>query len=299
MTAAELRSVRKQFGPVVALDNVDLSIRPGELVSLLGSNGAGKTTAVRVLLGLTKPTSGMARIFNNDPRNRSARTNVGAMLQVARIPETLRVREHIQLFSSYYPNPLPFPEIVRAASLNGIEHKLFGDLSGGQKQRVLFGLAICGNPKLLFLDEPTVGLDIQARRAFWDVVRDFVRRGGSALLTTHYLEEADALSDRVVVIDKGKVIAEGTPSDLKQRTTGRRIRCSTTLSLPTIREIAGVTDARSNGLSIEILSKQPERTVRELLALDTELSGLEITSAGLDDAFLSIIHDEKQEVAAV
>ncbi len=141
------------------------------------------------------------------------------MLQVARVPETLRVREHIDLFSSYYPHPLPMAEIISAAGLQGIENRMFGALSGGQKQRVLFALAICGDPDLLFLDEPTVGLDVHARRGMWAQIRALLSRGKTILLTTHYLEEADALADRIVVINHGRVIANGTPAEIKQNTT--------------------------------------------------------------------------------
>ena len=148
------------------------------------------------------------------------------MLQTARVPETLRVREHIALFSAYYPKPMPFADIVAAAGLAGIESRKFGELSGGQKQRVLFALAICGDPDLLILDEPTVGLDVEARRAMWTQIRAFVTRGKSVLLTTHYLAEAEALADRVIVIDRGRIIAEGTPDEIKSRAAGKRIRCS-------------------------------------------------------------------------
>src|SRR5262249_23019556 len=146
---AELNNVTKQYGPVVALRGVDLAIQPGELVALLGPNGAGKTTAVRILLGLTRADSGTATIFGHQPATREAKLRRGALLQVAKVPETLRVREHIELFSSYYERPLPIAETIAAAGLRGIENRLFGDLSGGQKQRVLFALAICGNPALL------------------------------------------------------------------------------------------------------------------------------------------------------
>jgi ABC-2 type transport system ATP-binding protein len=139
------------------------------------------------------------------------------MLQVARVPETIRVREHIELFSSYYPKPLKFAETIAAAGLGGVEQRLFGELSGGQKQRVLFALAICGNPDLLFLDEPTVGLDVSARRGLWKHIREYVARGGSVLLTTHYLDEADALANRIAVIDGGRIIAQGTPAEIKER----------------------------------------------------------------------------------
>jgi ABC-2 type transport system ATP-binding protein len=217
MPVAELKAVTKRYGPVDALRGVDLTIQPGELLALLGPNGAGKTTAVRILLGLTQPDSGRATIFDRDPGARAAKLRRGALLQVARVPETLKVREHIELFSSYYPNPLALAETLDAAGLTGIENRLFGDLSGGQKQRVLFALALCGNPDLLFLDEPTVGLDVEARRALWTRIRAFVNRGGSVLLTTHYLEEAEALANRIAVISQGRIVAEGSPNAIKSR----------------------------------------------------------------------------------
>src|ERR1022692_3084592 len=217
MSVAELRSVTKRYGPVEALRGIDLTIAPGELVALLGPNGAGKTTAVRILLGLAQPTSGQTTVFGRPPASHEAKLRRGALLQGAKIPETLRVREHIELFSSYYEKPMPLQETIAAAGLKGIENKLFGDLSGGQKQRVLFALAICGNPDLLFLDEPTVGLDVEARRAVWARIRGFVARGGSVLLTTHYLDEADALARRIVVINQGRIVAEGTPAEIKTR----------------------------------------------------------------------------------
>jgi ABC-2 type transport system ATP-binding protein len=223
MSVAELRGVTKRYGAVDALRGIDLSIAPGELLALVGPNGAGKTTAVRILLGLAAPTSGEATVFGHHPASRAARLRRGAVLQVARVPETLKVREHIELFSCYYPKPLPIAETIAAAGLGGMENRLFGDLSGGQKQRVLFALAICGNPDLLFLDEPTVGLDVESRRALWARIRGFVERGGSVLLTTHYLEEADALAQRVAVIDRGRIAAEGTPAEIKAQTRTSRL----------------------------------------------------------------------------
>ncbi|MEO8381509.1 MAG: ABC transporter ATP-binding protein [Acidobacteriota bacterium] len=215
MIAAQFTSVRKNYGQVEALRGLDLEIRQGQLLALLGANGAGKTTAVRLLLGLAKPTSGDVRVFGGDPRDAGTRTRLGAVLQSARVPETLRVREHIHLFSSYYPTPMPMAEVIEAAGLQGLERRKFGELSGGQQKRVLFALAICGNPDLLVLDEPTTGLDVEARRALWKQIRAFVARGKAVLLTTHYLAEAEALADRAIVIHQGKVAAEGTPSELK------------------------------------------------------------------------------------
>ena len=217
--AAVLSSVSKSYGAQLALDRVNLHVASGELLALLGPNGAGKTTAVKLMLGLLKPDQGTVRVFGGDPRETRHRQRTGAMLQVGRIPETMRVREHIDLFSSYYPHPLPMAEVIGTAGLQGIENRLFGELSGGQKQRVLFALAICGDPDLLFLDEPTVGLDVHARRAMWAQIRTLLERGKSILLTTHYLEEADALAHRVIVIHHGRVIANGTPAEIKRDTS--------------------------------------------------------------------------------
>ncbi|MES1256957.1 MAG: ABC transporter ATP-binding protein [Acidobacteriota bacterium] len=214
-----MSGVTKAYGAIPALRQLDLKIERGELLALLGPNGAGKTTAVKILLGLARPDTGNATIFGCDPASHEAKLRRGALLQVARVPETLKVREHIQLFSSYYPNPLPFAETIAAAGLAGLENRLFGELSGGQKQRVLFALALCGNPELLFLDEPTAGLDVEARRGLWSRIRAFVARGGSVLLTTHHLDEADALANRVAVISKGRIVEEGTPAQIKARTS--------------------------------------------------------------------------------
>ncbi len=283
-----LSGVSKSYGSIPALRDVSLSIEPGELVALLGPNGAGKTTAVKLLLGLLPPTSGVARVFGADPRDAANRRRTGAMLQIARVPETLRVREHIDLFSSYYPAPMPYREVIDAAGLHGVEERKFGDLSGGQRQRLLFALAICGNPDLLILDEPTVGLDIEARRGMWTQIRALLGRGKSVLLTTHYLEEADALADRVIVIDRGTIIAEGTPDQIKQRAAGKRIRCRTSLSVEDVRAIPFVATVDADADALVIGTPASDIVIRELLARDPALSNLEITSAGLEEAFLAL-----------
>jgi ABC-2 type transport system ATP-binding protein len=291
MIVASLEGVNKNYGAVRALRGVNFRVRAGEVVALLGPNGAGKTTAVKLLLGLLQPNSGKARVFGGDPVNPENRTRTGAMLQVGRVPETLRVREHIDLFSTYYRNPMPAAEVLAAAGLEKLNDRKFGDLSGGQKQRVLFALAICGNPDLIFLDEPTVGLDVEARRMLWDEIRRMVDRGKTVLLTTHYLQEADALADRVAVINKGEIIAEGTPAEIKAQTAGKRIRCITTLSLGLLRQIPGVTEVKEDREAVEIHAAEAESIVRELLARDARLSGLEVTSAGLEEAFLALTQD--------
>src|ERR1700690_2759776 len=230
LIVASLEGVNKNYGDIRALRGVDFRVRAGEVVALLGPNGAGKTTAVKLLLGLIQPNAGKVRVFGGDPTNPENRMRTGAMLQVGRVPETLRVREHIDLFSSYYEKPMATADVLAAAGLEKLGDRKFGDLSGGQRQRVLFALAICGDPDLLFLDEPTVGLDVEARRSLWDEIRNLVARGKTVLLTTHNLEEADALADRVIVLNRGAVIAEGPPAEIKAKTSGRRIRCVSRLS---------------------------------------------------------------------
>jgi ABC-2 type transport system ATP-binding protein len=288
---ASLEAVSKNYGEVRALRNVNFTVRAGQVVALLGPNGAGKTTAVKLLLGLMPPNSGKTRVFGGDPTNPQNRMRTGAMLQVGKVPETLRVREHIDLFSSYYPKPMPLEEVLAAAGLEKLRDRKFGDLSGGQRQRTLFALAICGNPDLLFLDEPTVGLDVEARRALWEEIRRLIDRGKTVLLTTHYLEEADALADRIAVINQGEIIAEGTPAEIKAQTSGKRIRCITTLSLASLLQIPGVTDARQDREAVEIHAREAEPVARALLVRDPSLSGLEITSAGLEEAFLALTQD--------
>jgi ABC-2 type transport system ATP-binding protein len=294
MPVAWLQGVSKTYGSLQALSNVDLSVRPGELLAMLGPNGAGKTTALRMLLGLSKPSRGTVRVFGRDPVDSDARVRTGAMLQVAKVPETLRVKEHIHLFSSYYPKPLPLPEVLAAAGLEEIKNRPFGELSGGQKQRVLFALAICGDPDLVFLDEPTVGLDVEARRLLWAEIRRLIARGKSVLLTTHYLQEADELADRVLVIDHGSIIAEGTPSEIKSRTAGRRIRCITRLSLDCIRKMPGVLHVCRDREAWEIQATEAEPALRELLK-DSTISGIEVTSAGLEEAFLALTRENNRE----
>jgi ABC-2 type transport system ATP-binding protein len=289
---ATLTGVTKRYGnasaPTFALDRLNLALRPGEIVALLAPNGAGKSTAIKLLLGLIAPTSGSARVFGSNPREAITRTRVGAMLQVSRITEMLKVREHLDLFRSYYPNPLPIPDILRIAQLQGIEDRLFGQLSGGQKQRVLFALALCGNPDLIFLDEPTVGMDIEARRGLWAEIRVLSALGKTVLLTTHYLEEADALADRIIVINKGRVICEGTPAEIKRNSGGRRIRCHTTLSSEVLKTLPTVTGVERSGEATIVTAINAENVVREMLLRDQALSGLEIASPALEDAFLAL-----------
>lgn len=293
---ASLTGVTKKFEDITALHNVNLNVRAGELLGLLGPNGAGKTTAVRLMLGLSKPQLGQVSVFGRDPRTASARGRIGAMLQVAKVPETLKVREHIELFRSYYPNPLSLQAALEAAGLEGMEDRLFGALSGGQKQRVLFALAICGNPDLLFLDEPTVGLDITTRLLIWQQIRNLIQQGRTVVLTTHYLEEVDALADRVVVLNHGAIVAEGTSAEIKSRTSQRKIRCVTRLRRSEIENIPSVSGVNEQESRMEILTSQVEPVLRKLFVLDPDLTGLEVCNSSLEDAFLKIVDNKADAV---
>lgn len=308
---ASLNAVTKRYkNDVLALDNLSLSLRAGEILSLLGPNGAGKSTAVRLLMGLSAPTSGHVSIFGRDPRVAANRLRTGVMLQVGRAPDNLKVREHIEIFRGYYPQPMSSAELIQAAGLQGLENRLFGQLSGGQKQRVLFALALAGDPDLVFLDEPTVGLDIEARRGMWTQIRALAQRGKTILLTTHYLEEADALSNRIAVIAKGRLVCEGTPAEVKamgasrvltckpdapdhlQRSASdpsvRIIRCVTSLTADILLHMPGVSHVDAIDARSVITSSAPEATLREMLALDAQLHSLDVQSPALEDAFLAL-----------
>jgi len=285
---AQMRSVVKRYGATVALDHVELTLRRGELLALLGPNGAGKTTAVKLLLGLGKAESGEVRLFGGSPGDPAVRRRRAAMLQVGKVPETLTVREHVELFAAYYPRPLAVDDVLRRGGLAALAGRRFGELSGGERQRTLFALALVGNPELLFLDEPTVGMDVEARRALWEEIRRAVGEGRSVVLTTHYLEEADALADRVVVLHRGAVLADGTAESIKRRAALRRVRCRTRLVDDTLRALPGVRELSRDGAAVELLASDAEPLVRELLARDPSLTDLEVRSAGLEEAFLAL-----------
>jgi ABC-2 type transport system ATP-binding protein len=286
---AILEGVTHRYGAVEALSNVSLPLWAGEVTALLGPNGAGKTTVVRLLTGLARPTTGTARLFGDNPQSVAARRQLGVMLQVARVPETLTVREHVHLFSSYYPAPLDIGQVLELAGLESLADRRYGQLSGGEKQRVLFALAICGNPSLLFLDEPSVGMDVESRRRFWSGIRALVAAGRSILLTTHYLEEADALASRIVVLNRGRIIADGTPASIKQQAAGRQVRCQTRLSPAALAALPGVqrmTDEGSQG--VLLLTTDADQTVRALLRADDTACDLDVRGVGLEDAFIAL-----------
>jgi ABC-2 type transport system ATP-binding protein len=287
-SVAELRDAHKRFGSVQALKGVTLEVRQGELLGLLGPNGAGKTTAISLLLGLRRPSSGSARVFGLDPQDLRARSRTGVMLQESGIPLTLKVREVIDLFRSYYPKPMPTDQVIEAAAVGEFQDKLGRNLSGGQRQRVYFALAICGDPELLFLDEPTVGLDVASRRAFWEQLRRFKERGKSMVMTTHYIEEADALAGRVVVIDHGVIVADDRPEVIRSRVPGKKV--SFRLQPANTQTFDGLPVDRLEvvGDRVSFLTSDAEGVLRSLFAKNVAVSDLEVSGAGLEEAVLAL-----------
>lgn len=288
LLVAEFSGVTHAYGATLALDHLDLRVGPGEVVAVLGPNGAGKTTALHLLMGLLAPRAGSVRLFGSDPRERAARERLGVMLQVTGVPETLTVLEHLRAFAAYYPAPLALDEVIDTAGLAEVARRPYGKLSGGQRQRLHLGLALVGDPDLLVLDEPTSGLDASARRALWASVRAMLGRGRSVILTTHDLDEADALADRIVLLHHGRVLAEGTPGEIKANTASRRVRLVTTLDEAWLRGRPGVHAVRRDGQATEILCGSAERLVHELLDADTGARDLEVGGATLEDAFLAL-----------
>ena len=269
---AELSGVSKRYGANVALDRVSLGIERGKVTALLGPNGAGKSTTVGLLLGLAKADEGRVELFGQSPQVLAARRRMGVMLQSAGLIETLRVRELVQLTSSYYSRPRTLTEVADMAGIVGLLGKPYGALSGGQQRRVQFALAICGRPELLFLDEPTTGLDIEARESLWAVVRGLVADGCAVLLTTHYLEEAEALAHRVAVLMSGRIVAEGTVDEIRATGVRRRIRCVSALEAAEVRAWPGVeavtVDEASRGAGVASMGAK-ERGAVAAQGLDT------------------------------
>jgi ABC-2 type transport system ATP-binding protein len=291
--AVELVDVSKRYGQVQALENVTLTISPGEVVAMLGPNGAGKTTSISLMLGTRRPTSGQARLFGLDPRDLRARSRIGVMLQESGVPGMLKVSEIVDMFGSYYPAPLPTAKAIAIAGLEEKSKSLVKDLSGGQRQRLYLALAVCGDPDTLFLDEPTVGMDVEGRRKFLDEIAEFAAKGRTVVLTTHYLEEADQLAKRIVVIDRGHVIADSTPAEIKARVAGKRVSFTVTNTIKDS-DLDGLplNSKQVENHHVRLLTNQPEVVLRELFRRGIEPQELEVVGADLEEAFVAMTHHE-------
>ena len=289
--------VEKTYGNTRAVAGVNLSIQKGEVCALLGENGAGKTTFIQCALGLTRPTAGQIHVLGQPAGSRSARGAIGAMLQDSDLPDLMTAREHLSLFATYYSQPADIAALIGDTGIEAFADARYKKLSGGQKRRVQFALALVGNPELLFLDEPTTGLDQAASRAVWNSVRAMVDRGKTILLTTHYLEEADALADRIVVMQNGGIVADGPTYDIRGRVGGALITCQTSLSQPEVISIPGVRSVQEKGRGLAILSEDAPLTLRYLLDHDRGLSDLTVEKPGLSEAIDSLSECTTREAA--
>jgi ABC-2 type transport system ATP-binding protein len=291
---ATLDGVTRRYGQVTAVDSLSLQLQPGQTVALLGPNGAGKTTTVELLLGLARPDEGVVRLFGSPPGAAVAAGRVGAMLQDAGLPQWAKVAELISLVRGLYPDPLPLADVLRLTDLEDIAGRQTQRLSGGQRQRVRLALAVAGNPELLVLDEPTAALDVEARRAFWERMRESVVAGRTVLFATHRLEEADAAADRVVVIAGGRLLADGTPDQVKAQAAGRSTisLAADGLSRYLLENLPAVETVRQDRGRVTLSTTDPDATVRALLQQAPHAQGLEVTRAGMEEAFLHLTHQQ-------
>ena len=285
--AAELRGVTKAFAGKPALTGLDLALPRGVFLALLGPNGAGKTTALSLLLGLRKPDHGEALLLGGSPLDEDIRRRIGATPQVSAFPPGLRVREIVAFVAAHYPDPMPEATLCERFGLGGLTTRQVGGLSGGEQRRLGAALALLGNPEVVFLDEPSTGLDVETRHLLWDSMRAFHAGGGTVLLTTHYLEEAEALAERIAVIHHGRLVAEGTPRDITGRIALRRVRFRAA-RVPDVEPVAR--SAFEAGL-VTLYTPDADLLVRRLVETRVAFSELEVLPAGLEEAFVSLTRE--------
>jgi ABC-2 type transport system ATP-binding protein len=293
-----LSGLSKSYGQVRAVRSIDLAIAPGETVALLGPNGAGKTTTIDMMLGLTHPDAGTVSVFGRTPEAAVRAGWVGGMLQTGSLLEHLRVRELVSLMASYYPHPLPVADVLRLTGADEFAGQLTTKLSGGQAQRVRFAAALIGDPDLLVLDEPTAGIDVGGRHEFWQAMREVAGRGKTVLFATHYLEEADAYADRIVLIAHGQVIADGPATEIKARAGARMIRATLPgVQLAVLGALPGVVSADRHGDAVLLSCSDADTALRALLASFPAARDIEVRGGSLEEAFLELTADDETDSA--
>jgi len=297
MDGIRLAGLRKTYatptGPVEAVRGIDLDVPAGQTVALLGPNGAGKSTTIDMLLGLLPPDEGSVSIFGAAPSEAIAGGRVGAMLQTGGLLRDLTVRELVSMMGALYPAALPIDEALSVARVDDIAERRTEKLSGGETQRVRFAIGLVSDPDLLVLDEPTVGMDVETRHTFWLTVRAFAQRGKTVLFATHYLEEADAYADRVVLVARGGVVADGAPTTIKSMVGRRRIRATLEgVGVDELARLDGVDQVERRGVSVELSCSDSDVALRALLGAYPQARDIEVTGAGLEEAFLQLTGDE-------
>lgn len=283
-----LNNVTKTFKNKKAVDHVSFEIQKGEAVAILGPNGAGKTTAIMMMLGLLEPSSGDVRLFNQHPKERKVRDKIGAMLQEVSVIDALNVREIIQLFRSYYSDPLPFKELTVLTGLTEADLKKRAEkLSGGQKRRLSFALAMAGNPDLLFFDEPTVGMDITSRKLFWNTIKLLKEKGKTIVFTTHYMQEAEDGADRIILFNDGKIIEDGTPIELKTKLSKQSVSfvANENISTEKLLDLPAVSAVTRNDERIFLITDDTDLVLAALYEKKLDISGIQIEQGRLDEVF--------------
>src|SRR5450432_2362617 len=298
MTTAGIRleSLTKSYGPVRAVNGVDLVIAPGETVALLGPNGAGKSTTIDMILGLAKPDSGTVQVFGKTPAEAVRAGAIGAMLQTGSLLRDLNVRELITMMGSLYPNPMAVDDVLNVSGIADIADRRTQKLSGGQTQRVRAAIALVSNPDLLVLDEPTVAMDVEVRREFWTSMREFAAEGKTVVFATHYLEEADSYADRIVLMARGRIVADGPATEIKATVGLHTIRATLPeVPIAGLTALAGVQSGERRGEAVVLHCTDSDAAIRALLRDFPAVSDIEIAGAGLEEAFLLLTGDDKSE----
>ncbi|MDO0936095.1 ABC transporter ATP-binding protein [Streptomyces sp. DG2A-72] len=299
-TVVAFDQVSKTYGTVRAVDGLSLTLRPGETVALLGPNGAGKSTTLDLLLGLRQPDSGTVRVFGTGPREAIVAGRVGAMLQSGGLMDEVTVAELVRLACALHPKPYPANDVLARAGIAQIADRKVNKLSGGQAQRVRFALATAGDSDLIVLDEPTTGMDVTTRQAFWATMREQADQGRTVLFATHYLEEADAIADRVLVLHRGRLLADGTAAEIKAKAGARRISFDLsdgTLDEAALRALPFLTRLDVSGHTVRIQSADADATVHALYGLGLHPRNLEVAGLGLEQAFVAITEAEEARIS--
>ncbi len=297
--AISLRGVRKNFGSVQAVRGIDLDISSGEIVAFLGPNGAGKTSTIDIILGLSQANAGDVAVYGMHPRQAISRGLVSAVMQTGGLLKDLTVAETVQYTASLFTDTRPVAEVLQRAGITSIADRMVGKCSGGEQQRLRFAMALLPDPELLILDEPTTGMDVEGRRSFWAAIRQDAARGRTVLFATHYLEEADAYADRIILLRHGKVVADGTSSEVKAMAAGRTVRA--TLADPdqaALLSVPGADSVEVRGETVLVHATDSDAVARYLLT-QTPARDLEITTRGLEDAFIALTSDDPDEPSGI
>ncbi|MEK3968096.1 ABC transporter ATP-binding protein [Paenibacillus sp. FSL H7-0323] len=297
----EMHGVSKIYKDKKAVDNISFNIAKGSITAILGPNGAGKTTALGMLLGLIEPTEGTVELFGHHPKDKAVREKIGAMLQEVSVMDRLKVREIIDLIRSYYPKPMDMEFLIKATGLAPADLNRYAEkLSGGQKRSLGFALALAGNPELIFLDEPTVGLDITSRRRFWETVRGLAEQGKTIVFTTHYLQEAEDIADRILLFSKGHLVADGSPDEIKSRIVKRSVSFLPVGDRSQLRrnllDLAAIEDCYEKDGRIHVTTEDTDEALKAIFVAGLPVKDVRIDQGRLDEAFEQLTMNQEEAV---